>query len=62
MVWTSLIVVTIFLLIYLPAMFQNIRIGIDTHFDKEIFLSIGLFIFGLFTVYSIVKSLMKSKP
>lgn len=56
-VWSALVLVILFLIAYTPFVIQDIRIAIDTSFEPETYLSIVLLGFGLFTIYSIIKSL-----
>jgi len=59
MVIASLVLVSLFLLAFLPFVIQDIVIAIDTHFYIETYLSMALLAFGLFTIYTIIKSLKK---
>ena len=56
-VCSALVLVVMFLLAYTPFVIQDIRIAIDTHFQLETYLSIALLFFGIFTIYTIIKSL-----
>lgn len=58
-VWGALILIVMFLFAYAPFVIQDVRIAIDTHFVLETYLSITLLAFGVFTIYTIIKSLNK---
>jgi cytochrome c biogenesis factor len=61
MVLAAFVLVVLFLLAYTPFVLREISIARDTHFSTESYLSLILWVFGFFTLYTIFKALKKSK-
>jgi hypothetical protein len=61
MIWSALVLISMILLAYIPFLIQEIRIAIDTHFELETYLSMVLFLLGMFTIYTIITSLKRQK-
>lgn len=61
MVLAAFVLVVLFLLAYTPFVIREISIARDTHFALESYLSMLLWFFGLFTLYTIFQALKKSK-
>lgn len=60
MTWSALVLIVLFLLFFIPALIYDIKIAIDTSFDKETWIGIALFLVGIFTIITIIKKLQKS--
>ncbi len=61
MIWSALGLISVILIAYIPFLFQEISIAFDTHFQLQTYLSIILFLFGIFTVYTIITTQRKSR-
>lgn len=59
MIWVSLVLISIWVLLLIPSAIELTNIAIHTHFDWDTVLSVFFVIFGLFTIYSIVRQLKK---
>lgn len=57
MTWSALVLVTLFLLVFTPALIYDISVAIDTHFDKDTYIGIVLWVVAVFTIYTIIKQL-----
>lgn len=47
------------LILFIPAIYREIRISIDTHFTVESYLSMAVLIVGIFTFIAIIKVLKR---
>jgi len=57
--WGALVVISFVLLGYIPFVYQEIRIAIDTQFILDTYLSIVLLVFGGFTLYTVIKAIRR---
>ena len=59
LMWASFVVVVAIMLLYFPAVVEKIMIARDTRWDWDTVLSIGIFVFGIFTAYTILRAVKK---
>lgn len=54
---SALVLIALVLMLFIPAIYQEIRIAIDTRFTVEAYLSIGVIVVGIFTFVAILRIL-----
>lgn len=60
----ALLIITLFLtallvILFLPIIFHDVRIAIDTRFDAVFFINIGIVLLSIFTFYTAFRKLRK---
>jgi cell division septal protein FtsQ len=54
LIWASLVLIVAMMLMLLPSTVELVLIARDTHFDWDTLISVGLVLFGFYTIYAIV--------
>jgi len=57
LIWASLVLIVAMMIMLLPSTIELVLIARDTHFDKDTLISVGIVLFGLYTIYAIVVKL-----
>lgn len=61
LIWTALLIITLWVVLFIPAVIEKVSIAIDTHFDWDTAISIALLAFGIYTMYVILLRLKALK-
>ena len=54
LIWASLVLIVAMMIMLLPSTVELVLIAGDTHFDWDTLISVGLVLFGFYTIYAIV--------
>ncbi|MGD9992660.1 MAG: hypothetical protein AB7S69_05120 [Salinivirgaceae bacterium] len=54
LIWASLVLIIAMMLMLLPSTVELVLIARDTHFDWDTLISVGLVLFGFYTIYAIL--------
>jgi cell division septal protein FtsQ len=57
LIWVSLLIIFLWVVLFIPAVIEKVKISIDTHFDWDTAISILLLAFGIYTLYVILQRL-----
>lgn len=58
---TAIVFTSLLIILFVPTVFQEFKIAIDTRFNADLFINLGIVIISIFVLYTAIKKLKESK-